>query len=249
MNRRRPLPWISTLGIRPGQVLVFRVCIIILTIFVILTYGCTLSDRRSSATIVPNFNEMVFLTTDPCSAPCWQGLQMGISTKSEVMKTLSGLKFIDQEAIRIIPQSVPDLNSENWVQGDNIVITCMNRQEPCLRLTIANDKLRDINIVLDPGLTLEEVMDYFGNPDYVGSRKKGGDIIDCRVEMIWLKQKTILYSVFFKDSEDVQNQCYSVDKSGTPSASLEIAEVRYLPLEDINRKIEDNQFANFVGVR
>ncbi len=221
----------------------------VLLVFTLFAYSCSLLPQQSASTVLPNFNELVLLTDSPCSAPCWQGLEIGVSTREEILATISALQFIDQKTIRVIPQSVPDLNPDNWVQGENIVATCINRWEPCLRLTIAGDRLRDINVTLDPGTTIDDVIHYFGNPDYVGSHSRGGDVIDCRVELIWLKQQLILYSIFLTEPEDVQNRCYVVEENGTPSANLEIAEARYLPSEDINRRIGNNHFTDYRGTK
>jgi hypothetical protein len=215
----------------------------------ILAYSCSLTAQQPPSTVLPNFNELVLLTDSPCTAPCWQGLEIGVSTRSEVIATISTLKFIDQKTVRVIPQSVPDLNPENWVQGENIIATCINRWGPCLRLTIANAKLRDIDIELDRGMTLDDVINHFGKPDYVGSHTRGGDVIDCRVELVWLKQQLILYSTFFTEPEDINDGCYAVDENGTPSGNLEIAEARYLPLEDISMRTENNQLTDFVGTK
>ena len=222
---------------------------LMIAIIGVCLFGCSLSAQQPSPTVLQNSNEIVFLTNAPCSAPCWQGLEIGISTESEVMTTVSTLNFIDQKTIRVIPQSVPDLNPSNWVQGKNIVATCINGWEPCLRLTIANDKLRDIDIELDYGLTLDMIINHFGNPDYIGSHHIGGDVIDCKIELIWLKQQLVLYSRVLNESEEVNVSCSAVAKNGILDANLLIKEVRYLPLKDLSIRIENNELTDYVGTK
>ncbi len=227
----------------------FSARLFFLVMFVLLTTSCSSSGQRVPPTVMPNFNEIIFLTDEPCTAPCWKGLEIGVSEEREVLTTVSALNFVDQKTIQIIPKSMPDLNPENWVQGKEIIITCVNRREPCLRLGIANDKLRDIEISLDYGLTLDAVIVHFGAPDYVGYEHMSRDTVDCRVELIWNKYQLVLYSIVFTKPEDVDGRCFAVVQNGTPDASLLVEEVRYVPLEEVNLRIERDQLVDYRGTK
>jgi hypothetical protein len=225
--------------------------IILLFVFLFMSgcSACSSSEYQIRPTVLPNFNETVFLTNVPCSAPCWQGLKIGVSSENEVMVTIPSLGFIDQKTIREISQTIPDLNPENWVQGKEIIATCINRWEPCLRLGIANGKLRDINLKLDYGLTLDRAIKHFGIPDYVGYIHIGGDVIDCRVELIWLNEQILLHSKIFSTSKNVNDECVVAEKNGAPSTGLIIEEVFYLPLQDIQVRIENHQLIPYRGIK
>jgi hypothetical protein len=215
----------------------FAVNMPILIALTFMLFGCSSLAHQTKPTVMPDFNNKFFLADIPCSAPCWQGLTIGVSTENEVMATLSTLEFVKSNQLRVKEELVSDFNPENWVEGKDITVDCMNnRREPCLHLVIANDKLRNIDIELDDGLKLAEVINSFGEPDYVRGSYIGGDVIDCRIEFIWVEQQLNAYSTIFNQSEDVKH-CYNIDKGGILSDELVISEVHYLPIEYINSRL------------
>ena len=59
-------------------------------------------DLRSQLAQAPQMsNSWIadFVTGNPCSAPCWYGLQLNKSTEADVYSTLKKLDFVDQTSI------------------------------------------------------------------------------------------------------------------------------------------------------
>lgn len=217
---------------------------------VFVIYGCTSRHEAVIPTVSINFNDTVFLNNTPCFAPCWQDLRIGISTQNEVIAAISKFHFVNKNEIRTNPQLVVDFDTENMVDGAVIAISCINRLKPCIAITIANDKLRDIYIKLDNGLLINQVVERFGSPDYVKSHYIGsGEITDCRTEIIWVEQQIILYSTFFTTEEEIYINCGLVDEIGVIAANLEILDVRFLPLEDIKERITRLSPKEFTGMK
>jgi len=223
------------------KVLVLAVCGLLAS-----SYSCS-SVQPALPTVIPNFNEIIFLTDIPCSAPCWNGLIIGLSTEDEVLAKISSMNFVD--AIQVVPKSLPDQNPEKWVQGKEIIASCINRRDPCLRMGIANNKLRDIEIELDYGLVLDKVVNQFGNPSYIGYHSVGTDLIDCQIELIWPNEQLLLYSRIFSDPNEVNDECFIAGKEGTTTAGLIIKTAFYLPLEDIYIRIENDQLIPYQGLK
>src|SRR5689334_21588698 len=87
-------------------------------------WGCL-----ATPTATPPSHDIDLFFNNPCSAPCWQGLVIGESTEDQVLEVLASLEFIFHKNLRIIPESVRDLNSENLVDGKLIVVTCAYHPE------------------------------------------------------------------------------------------------------------------------
>lgn len=144
---------------------------------------------------------------------------------------------------------VPDINPKNWVPGKVITAFCIEggNNKPCLKLTLANDKLRDIEIILNYDLKLSNVVEQLGNPDYVGYKNASTDQVLCEVEMIWVTKQLVLQSTTFSGS-DAENYCYPVRGTGTPRANLTITNVFFLPEEEIMQTIKNDQLTQYIGI-
>lgn len=220
-----------------------------LLILTLVLYGCVSEPQTAVPALSSEFNEKIFLDNAPCSAPCWQNLTVGISKKKEVLEEISKFNFLTADGITTITQQIQDINSENMVNGEVILVACINRPEPCMELTIADDTLKEIYIKLDNGLLITQIIEKFGPPDYVGSHYKGGEVTDCRVEAIWLSQQIVLYSNFLNESDSLYNGCVWVDDAGLVPATVEIFDVRFLPLPLIKESIDRRALSKYGGLK
>jgi len=221
----------------------------ILVILLLLVSSCSYLGLEIKPTVSPSFRETSFLTATSCAAPCWRGLEIGTSSYSQVLDTISSLKYIDQKKIRISEMLVPDINPKNWVPGKVITAFCIENgnDKPCLKLTLANDKLRDIEIILNYDLKLSNIVEQLGNPDYVGYKNANTDQVLCEVELIWVNKQLVLRSTTFSGL-DAENYCYPVRDKGTPGAKLIITNVFFLPEEEIMQTIKNDQLTQYIGI-
>jgi|GEM_PF-3324072 hypothetical protein len=220
-----------------------------LVIFLLLA-SCSSSNQLDTSVESPNFNDVFFLDDISCVEPCWNNLNIGESTEAEVLDVILSMEFVEQNSLRTLPQSMPDIvDNQKWVDGKQIIVNCINRLNPCLEIGIANDKLRDIQIELDYGLTLGAVIIRFGEPNYVGYEDIGGDVIDCRTLFIWENKQLALYSTVFNTPNDVSNFCYEIQASGSVDINIIVQRAIYLPVTDITRKIEINNLVGYSGLK
>jgi hypothetical protein len=213
-----------------------------------LISGCASIDLELKPTASPDLRETSFLTGKPCAAPCWRGLKIGVSTYAQVMRVVSNLNYIDQKTNRVAAVLVPDLDSENLVLGKEITATCVSGEsnQPCLRLTMANERLSEIEIILNADLTLSEVIARLGNPDYVGYINANTDQVQCEVELIWVEQQLSMRSK--ASSTNAEKECYPVRETGKPRASTIISNIKILPVKEINRAIKRDELTQYIGM-
>ncbi|MHA1938847.1 MAG: hypothetical protein ACW97O_11615, partial [Candidatus Thorarchaeota archaeon] len=61
----------------------------------IVVFDSYFSQKRADEVL----DQSVF-TGDPCSAPCWHGLILDVSTDQDVYQVIRSLPFVDQGSIR-----------------------------------------------------------------------------------------------------------------------------------------------------
>jgi hypothetical protein len=194
------------------------------------------------------FNQTYILSNQPCSPPCWQGLTIGSSTGDEVVATLSGLEFVARFVVNE-PNRFPDFDPKaGWVEGQSILVYCQN-QRRCMDMILVHDRLREIIIRPDDGLMLADAIESFGNPDYLYPLLSTGPKFDCRIEILWVEKQLELYSAWTGHNlEDVRN-CHAVIKDGILPKDLIIADVYYLPIEEIHDRLEWREYTEFKGTK
>lgn len=223
--------------------------LIIYLIFILALTGCLSNNSPSLPTVSPDFNYLIFLDNAPCPAPCWENLIIGKSKSNQALTEISKFSFVDLDKVRRTPQLVPNFSSESMVDGEVVSVSCANRLGTCITFIFANDNLREIYILLDSGVTMNQVVDRFGIPDYIHTHYTGGDETDCSVEVVWLSQQIVIYSAVIPESGNLYENCISVDETGIASKELEIAELRLLPLEEIKKSVIRRSLTEYIGIK
>lgn len=159
-----------------SQVCVNAFLVICLSLIVI---GC--STKKSNPKFVdptahPELVDQSWFTDQPCSAPCWQGLEPGKSSRVESLNTARRLSFIGEE------EKKPD---DPWS-----TFYCKNpSKEPCMSMRFENGVLAEIGLYPNYSVTLDEAVRYLGEPDlfttiYLGELKPR-----CDFSFLWLRQR------------------------------------------------------------
>ena len=220
----------------------------IVLILLYLLSGCSNLGLELKPTAAPDLRETSFLTGSPCAAPCWRGLKIGVSTYAQVMSVVSSLEYTDRKPSRVAAMLVPGLDSEDWVEGKIITAMCYYGTDSklCLKLTVGNDRLSEIEIILNADLTLSDVITHLGNPDYVGYINANTDQVLCQVELIWVEQQLSMRSI--ASSTNAEKDCYPVQNTGTPRANTIISNIKILPAKEINQAIKHDELTQFSGM-
>jgi hypothetical protein len=128
--------------------------IILLLDVVIFLYGCTGNlSQELPATISPKLQDRSFLTGTPCLAPCWYNLEIGKSSKNDVIEKLQTLEFIDQKTIQISEKSIPDFDPTISVKGSEITANCIYPGTPCLKPGRRSSPCRQATTASEPTIT------------------------------------------------------------------------------------------------
>jgi hypothetical protein len=206
--------------------------------------GCS----GSKGTLAPDLMDKSPFTGDPCAAPCWYGLEIAKSNESEVVSTLKSLGFIDQETLKIKSTSGPSFDPKITVPGKSIAADCLQPKTPCLVVYIADGSLRDIKSFLNYKITFDDVVKDIGNPDKVVRTDYSAEVIACYIRLVWTQKQLVLVSKRFPGERGCDYSQTAVS-TGLVDANLEIAEVNFLPNEEINQMImESEKVGNYKGI-
>lgn len=185
----------------------------------------------------------------PCAAPCWQGLIVGESNESDVMATLAMLTFINQNTIQIFRGgTMPSIDPSVYAQGVEIRASCIYPEKQCLTMKIVDNILAEIVIAMNYEININEVLEYLGNPDYIGYQNLGAEKIICEIDMVWSSRQLILASEKFQGNDSIES-CFAVRDTGKPASSLVISEIRFMSIRAIEVLLSSpaGEFFGFTG--
>jgi hypothetical protein len=209
-----------------------KICV---TALVVLTTvylaGCTATPSPA-----PEHVEKSAFTGIPCAAPCWHGLLIGESNKSDVMSVLPGLTFVEQSSIvyRQLPSMSTFDNPQEFANGVEILASCVDSNKQCLNVHVTENILTDITVSLNYEITIRETIGYLGSPDYIGFDRAGGGRIACSVYLIWINKGLTLNTEIFEGTNAAERNCFVIKDHGTVPGSLLIAETKYVGVPAIN---------------
>jgi len=153
--------------------------------------GCLITPKEPpTPTIVPGMIDESWLTGEPCSLPCWYGLQPGVSTKEDAIKIAKDIPLLSS-----YPPSESQL--ESWDEKTMIyfmqdVQNYKCKKDPpggiCVVMYFRNNLLRTMHFYQTYRLTFEEVVDRLGDPDGYTTFKLTPEAQGCDVSLYWKKQ-------------------------------------------------------------
>jgi hypothetical protein len=220
----------------------------LLIIYGLLSAGVMLCGcSGSKGTLAPELVDKSPFTGDPCAAPCWHGLEIAKSNESEVVSALKSLSFIDEESLKIRTLTITGFDPNTEVPGKRITADCLKTKNPCLVVDIADRRLRDIKSVLNYKITFDEVVKDIGNPEKVVRTDYSAEVIACYIRLVWVQKQLVLVSKRFSGEKGCSYSQTAVS-TGLVDANLEIAEVDFLPDEEINQMVmESEMVGNYKG--
>ena len=181
-------------------------------IFVIVIASTLFSCRSQGVNLEildPNLYDQSWLTGKPCGAPCWYGLEPGVSSRLNSIKTVQQLPFISGNG------TPPP--SQTWI--DLLSFPCkkpLNAYDSCVDLIFNNDVLDKINISPNYQITFEQAVEKLGPPDgfFVMPTDPGGG--RCILQVLWKNKGLILLKQdsskgIFSFREDLCDQIHHND--------------------------------------
>jgi hypothetical protein len=169
-----------------------------------------------------------FFDENPCQAPCWYELQLGKSTESEVRMKLGNLSFIDSSKIEEQSSSYWDSTEQKIVQAKLIAARCINpTNQICASMLIAGGKLKSIILFPNHTISVRNVVDHLGVPDYF--QLLPSFTMNCLVRLVW-KQEQILISI---SNQFVTSLCNELRNGKSIDPTLRINSIEYVMPDDI----------------
>jgi hypothetical protein len=217
---------------------------LIMAMFQLVLLGCS----KSTPTHAPELVDKNPFTGIPCEAPCWHDLTVGESNESDVMSKLPTLTFIDQNAIDTHKLSLPSLDPFVYAQGTEITADCKYSAKHCVRLRIVDNVLTEIVVTIDYEITLQEAIEYLGDPHYIGYQDLGAEEIICEINLVWFDKQLILASEQFRGNDALSN-CKMVQDTHKTTPQLKVFEARYVSVLAMNSVLTNatGQFYEFKG--
>jgi len=205
-----------------------------LTLLVVVAFsGC--GNREASTTPTPqpqptptledSLMDKSILTGEPCEAPCWYGLEVGKSTKTEVLAVVSSLTFIDSEETFEEPWSYWDPIKQESLPSTQLLIECRQpKDDTCVAMEFVNDKLR--MIILSPNyyLSFQEVVEHLGDPDYVTRDSIRGRPDECNISLEWSQLFIVIIS---SSSDNNLIQCSDISEGKRIDPNLPVHFIYY----------------------
>ena len=170
----------------------------------------SLNILRSSPTptLSPELMDRSWLTGLPCSPPCWYNLKIGKTTLYDAQEKINQLPFIDS---KLTEWKNPFLSF--FCREQNI--------DRCVILRFDNNELSEIGIFPNYEITLKDVIDEIGPPDFLSYSpiSPEGFRRDCVIHIYWLERKM---DVFYADTRS-DKECEKLISSGNkPSPTMHI---------------------------
>ncbi len=186
----------------------------------------------STPTLEPSLIDSSILTGVPCAAPCWYGLKIGQSTKSNILATARNLSFIDPQAITEEPSGYFDPSTRANVAATFIRLGCRQPEgSTCAGLLVVNDVLKEIVLFPPPALTLGEAVVHLDPPDYVRRMSVPSNPSLCGVALIW-KQRSLWIAFRSGSSQNGELRCENVHSSKDVSPDLPVEQIMYESPDD-----------------
>jgi len=156
------------------------------------------------------------ISGNPCAAPCWHNLTIDKSTKEETLAALRSLEFIDQHSIKETSSAYwdPSYESHDSLPAQTIRASC---REPaglnCFLFDFVNGILKRIFIFPNYTITLQDAVNYFGEPSCLSLGGWGAECHGCDIQLSW-DARQLLVSVLDKRCGEGTELCGAIRQGG-----------------------------------
>ena len=183
------------------------------TIFILmLVSSCSSVDSDSDI-------DRSFLTDEPCPAPCWYHLELGKSTREDVLQSLKTLPFIN-------PQSIKE-SGATWMDDSSaksIYFGCIHpKTKDCGEITISDDRMKSIWFSVNYPLTTKMVVDKLGTPDYLDYGGYHPEVGGCVVLFYWVERGVSISIINTRND----TPCQEIREQGSIPTETQVTVISY----------------------
>jgi len=205
-------------------------------ILLLLLAGCGafVPTPQPTPTLVPEEQDQSWLTDQPCQAPCWYGLEPGVSTMQQVVDTVSELSFIRLEDVYKSEIDVWSYYVNSSIPGSGLGYGCANPpNDPCVAFSFIDDQLHSIILTPNFSITLGEVIEQIGPPDLFAYARPNAEGKDCDLQVFWGERQLELRIRHVDRRLIGRGVCQAIrEANGRVPSDLEIDWVFIIPQED-----------------
>ena len=150
---------------------------ICLKLILVIAIASTLFSCKSQGvnleTLDPNLYDQSWLTGKPCGAPCWYGLEPGVSSREDSISKTKQLPFINgNNGAALYPQGASFL--------------CKKPQDLyCVNMTYESGILETLSLVPNYQIAFEQAVEELGNPDGFLVLPIYPETEGCYLQVVW----------------------------------------------------------------
>ncbi len=194
-----------------------------------LLTSCSSSDQKTKY-IDPNKNptlvEQSWYKDMECVAPCWHGLEPGISSRAEALALAQMLSYIE---------TGKELDN---TLGDSMFSCKVPSDENCLGMQFENGVLSDLWLYPNYQITFEEIVTTMGPPDSFYYSRRDAERKGCSLSVLWINRQL---DVGYGDRSSIfgDDLCDLIEKeNGKLPKGLLISQVHYMTSSRIKEVVE-----------
>lgn len=195
---------------------------------------CLLSACAKAAPI--EFQDRTLLSGDPCGAPCWYGIEVGVDNQESIRRTVANLAFLDPDTESIVEVGFGEIPGD-VVNATMLRYKCRYQQptEWCMHFILIDDQLRQIRMYPNYDLSIEELVQSLGKPDYMTTRLMGVERILCAVNLVWGEERVI--AIHYNRSHfGATRMCTALQTGAKMDSELLIEAVLYVSEQWVERE-------------
>ena len=146
--------------------------------------GCKGQGSASAIleTLDPNYYDQSWLMGKPCAAPCWYGLEPGVSTRQDSINRVEQLPFVDSSSINIT-------NHLDFGFVDISFSYKRSQESGALEMIFKPDILDSVYIYPNYRITFDQAVEKLGAPDGYWLQPDTPETFGCRLLVIWKNQR------------------------------------------------------------
>jgi hypothetical protein len=211
--------------------------VVLIALLALSSTSCRTAQRLThiAPTLAPAYTDRSILTDTPCAAPCWYGLYLGEADLVEARRLIQGLPFVETANVTELPgyYVYQDGPAQHSVEGVSIRVPCqLPKEATCASLLFAEDLLVQVVLLPNYSLSLGQLVEHLGAPDYIQLSPTSEPGPLCDVALIW-KSLGVRAAFLNRSSVRPQIRCDAVSEPLQVEASLPVHQVMYMLPTDV----------------
>jgi hypothetical protein len=158
--------------------------------------------------------------------PYWYGLLAGESTEKEVLEKAAKLPFLDPGSMRHTMVGYAPNSTADASVATSYAFSCRSTpRDWCVRFILVQGVLVRLETQQSVPMSLERLVAFVGEPNYVGASLLGVEQPYCRIDVIWLSVN--FYASQALTGKEGVTACLRIRSDGRPPVGLGISSTTY----------------------